>query len=518
MMDASVTLVLPDDLPSPLYSLEDIPDVDSLMVPDEGCIDSFTNPSGSQEEQESSEKVLDNLCLPCKVCGDKSSGFHYGVMACEGCKGFFRRSIQKKMEYKCHFTGNCPIERVNRNRCQHCRFRKCLAVGMSKESVRIGRYSKRVKQNNLDEIRKMTARPETSEEKEARERHEMEMYTVSQTILQAREVTCLYNKTMVNTLISRRKELMERLKSGGKPIIPASYTSDLTEEQRRDPKVYAWKAFLEAISPCVRRIVEFAKCLPGFMKLPQCDQMQLLKQTYFEVWLIQVNPLASAVDGSIILGEQVLFDAGLIADMAEENLWRHVLEFTTAIAQLNLTDMETALFMASTIMNSDRAGLHQREELGKQSELFLECLRRELARKDPQDSKRFFKLVMKMQLLRSVSVLQMESLLRFFMEHPTVPVPPLLQELNDNVMETPKVDIYSACTGVFNQSNANGGKRPRDIWDQLPLTKLTKGNGIFQPPKSVCGVPTNLSHATPKEEKADPLSCASANSLPVQPR
>ena len=48
-------------------------------------------------------------------------------------QGFFRRSIQKKIDYKCHFNANCPIERVNRNRCQHCRFKKCLAVGMSKE-------------------------------------------------------------------------------------------------------------------------------------------------------------------------------------------------------------------------------------------------------------------------------------------------------------------------------------------------------------------------------------------------
>lgn len=30
----------------------------------------------------------------CAVCSDYASGYHYGVWSCEGCKAFFKRSIQ----------------------------------------------------------------------------------------------------------------------------------------------------------------------------------------------------------------------------------------------------------------------------------------------------------------------------------------------------------------------------------------------------------------------------------------
>ncbi|KAM9672981.1 retinoic acid receptor gamma isoform 3-T3 [Trichechus inunguis] len=80
---------------------------------------------------------------PCFVCNDKSSGYHYGVSSCEGCKGFFRRSIQKNMVYTCHRDKNCIINKVTRNRCQYCRLQKCFEVGMSKEAVRNDRNKKK---------------------------------------------------------------------------------------------------------------------------------------------------------------------------------------------------------------------------------------------------------------------------------------------------------------------------------------------------------------------------------------
>ncbi|KAL0117316.1 hypothetical protein PUN28_010278 [Cardiocondyla obscurior] len=77
---------------------------------------------------------FDGTTVLCRVCGDKASGFHYGVHSCEGCKGFFRRSIQQKIQYRpCTKNQQCSILRINRNRCQYCRLKKCIAVGMSRD-------------------------------------------------------------------------------------------------------------------------------------------------------------------------------------------------------------------------------------------------------------------------------------------------------------------------------------------------------------------------------------------------
>nr|XP_034306943.1 retinoic acid receptor gamma-like isoform X1 [Crassostrea gigas] len=86
----------------------------------------------------------------CKVCGDESSGFHYGVDSCEGCKGFFRRCITQGMTHKCSNEEKCEITPFTRNSCQYCRLKKCFAVGMSREASRLGRRPKRLKDPSSD--------------------------------------------------------------------------------------------------------------------------------------------------------------------------------------------------------------------------------------------------------------------------------------------------------------------------------------------------------------------------------
>ncbi|CAG5093724.1 Similar to Nr2c2: Nuclear receptor subfamily 2 group C member 2 (Mus musculus) [Cotesia congregata] len=66
----------------------------------------------------------------CVVCGDRASGRHYGAISCEGCKGFFKRSIRKQLGYQCRGSKSCEVTKHHRNRCQYCRLQKCLAMGM----------------------------------------------------------------------------------------------------------------------------------------------------------------------------------------------------------------------------------------------------------------------------------------------------------------------------------------------------------------------------------------------------
>ena len=93
------------------------------------------NTQSTPTNQSSSEKQPQHI--ECVVCGDKSSGKHYGQFTCEGCKSFFKRSVRRNLTYTCRANRNCPIDQHHRNQCQYCRLKKCLKVGMRREGIGI---------------------------------------------------------------------------------------------------------------------------------------------------------------------------------------------------------------------------------------------------------------------------------------------------------------------------------------------------------------------------------------------
>ncbi|KAJ8944639.1 hypothetical protein NQ318_004729 [Aromia moschata] len=80
------------------------------------CSSTASSPGGAPVEHSSASKgpTPPSPSQLCAVCGDTAACQHYGVRT-----------------YKA-----CPVDKRRRNRCQFCRFQKCLAVGMVKEVVR----------------------------------------------------------------------------------------------------------------------------------------------------------------------------------------------------------------------------------------------------------------------------------------------------------------------------------------------------------------------------------------------
>ncbi|CAH8649238.1 unnamed protein product [Heterobilharzia americana] len=83
--------------------------------------------------------------IPCRVCSGPSSGFHFGALTCEGCKGFFRRTVLSNVRLECLGNNDCPITPANRNICWHV-----------KNRYRIGRQPNAIKYYCAREISQLT--------------------------------------------------------------------------------------------------------------------------------------------------------------------------------------------------------------------------------------------------------------------------------------------------------------------------------------------------------------------------
>ncbi|KAM6977351.1 retinoic acid receptor gamma-A isoform 2-T2 [Aplochiton taeniatus] len=331
---------------------------------------------------------------PCFVCQDKSSGYHYGVSSCEGCKGFFRRSIQKNMVYTCHRDKNCQINKVTRNRCQYCRLQKCFEVGMSKEAVRNDRNKKK------KDVKEEMVLPES--------------YELSGEL-----------EELVNKVSKAHQDTFPTLVQLGK------YTTNSSSDHRVQLDLGLWDKFSELSTKCIIKIVEFAKRLPGFTTLTIADQITLLKSACLDILMLRICTRYTPEQDTMTFSDGLTLNRTQMHNAGFGPLTDLVFAFAGQLLPLEMDDTETGLLSAICLICGDRMDLEEPQKVDKLQEPLLEALKIYARRRRPNKPHMFPRMLMKVTDLRGISTKGAERAITLKMEIPG-PMPPLIREMLEN--------------------------------------------------------------------------------------
>ncbi|XP_073486351.1 retinoic acid receptor beta isoform X1 [Aquarana catesbeiana] len=381
-------------LPLPaLHGFQGHPPTSSCSTPSPATIETQSTSSEELVPSPPSPPPPPRVYKPCFVCQDKSSGYHYGVSACEGCKGFFRRSIQKNMVYTCHREKNCVINKVTRNRCQYCRLQRCFEVGMSKESVR----------NDRNKKKKEPLKQE-----------------------------CIENYEMTAEL----DDLTEKIRKAHQETFPSlcqlgKYTTNSSADHRVRLDLGLWDKFSELATKCIIKIVEFAKRLPGFTSLTIADQITLLKAACLDILILRICTRYTPEQDTMTFSDGLTLNRTQMHNAGFGPLTDLVFTFANQLLPLDMDDTETGLLSAICLICEDRQDLEEPAKVDKLQEPLLEALKIYIRKRRPNKPHMFPKILMKITDLRSISAKGAERVITLKLEIPGS-MPPLIQEMLEN--------------------------------------------------------------------------------------
>lgn len=311
----------------------------------------------------------DELCV---VCGDKASGYHYNALTCEGCKGFFRRSVTKKAVYHCKSGGGCEMDMYMRRKCQDCRLRKCRAVGMLAECL-------------LTEVQCQSKRLRKGGKGRGQEEEEN---TDSRKVSSTSRIP---GQVLSTSLTREQKYIVDRMVEAHR-LYKAQDSSHC--------RLFEWpcteegEGFSDVVSPHLQRLLQFARTVPGFDLLDFSDQCSLLSVSSLEVmFLLSAQQFSHSTSPSPASALQIfsmsthnwlrnveskenIHSRTLVSSGGSEDLLGPVLNFFHSMVTLRVTEAEYTLLTATALLCSDRASLQAASCVEKMQELILDLLSR----------------------------------------------------------------------------------------------------------------------------------------------
>ncbi|XP_034784146.2 estrogen receptor beta isoform X2 [Acipenser ruthenus] len=262
----------------------------------------------------------------CAVCNDFASGYHYGVWSCEGCKAFFKRSIQGHNDYICPATNQCTIDKNRRKSCQACRLRKCYEVGMMKCGTRRERSNYRIVRHRR--LSQGQVQPSSKASK-----------TNESGLLQTRRIhfTSLSPEMLMSSVIEAEPPEIYLMSYLMKPFTEATVMTSLTTLADKE-LVY---------------MVSWAKKIPGFVELGVYDQVCLLECCWLEVLMVGLMWRSINHPGNLVFASDLILnrdDGNCVEGLVE--VFDMLLAITSKFRELNLQREEYLCLKVMLLLNS----------------------------------------------------------------------------------------------------------------------------------------------------------------------
>uniref|UniRef100_A0A0D9S3D0 Nuclear receptor subfamily 1 group I member 3 n=1 Tax=Chlorocebus sabaeus TaxID=60711 RepID=A0A0D9S3D0_CHLSB len=313
----------------------------------------------------------------CVVCGDQATGYHFNALTCEGCKGFFRRTVSKNIGPTCPFAGSCEVSKIQRRHCPACRLQKCLDAGMRKDMILSAEALALRRAKQAQRRAQQTPMQLSNEQEELIQTllgaHTRHMGTMFEQFVQFRPPAHLFiHHQSLPTLA---------------PVLPlVTHFADIN-------------TFM------VQQVIKFTKDLPVFRSLPIEDQISLLKGAAVEICHIVLNTTFCLQTQNFLCGplRYTIEDAAHVGFQVE--FLELLFHFHGTLRKLQLQEPEYVLLAAMALFSPDRPGVTQRHEIDQLQEEMALTLQSYIKgqQQRPRDRFLYAKLLGLLAELRSIN-------------------------------------------------------------------------------------------------------------------
>jgi len=350
----------------------------------------------------------ESIYVECPICGEMTQNIHhYGGVACDSCKAFFRRTVvnpSKKSE-RCRIGNRkCILKKERRNNCPFCRFQLCVQTGMKPYMIKPRRSQMKVSISVIKEtsrFERMSLRIELTEDEKIEQILMYHQYILTQTagvnlmIIPAKFLPIVEERLQEGASCSERNE--ETLAIAQLELHFLKAKLNLIENQRKNgqkwllPNNSGSLLFTETQEIILEMIIIFLKECKFFQALTwECTSRLLRKNiTEITVLLLLMSYDRAKEKFRWRLSDSsapVEADRGELTKFFSADIAADIFEFVTSFSQLEIPGHVLMVLILICLYSRDGMLMKKQEKIDSARNFYQQLLYRFIKGTNPEDA------------------------------------------------------------------------------------------------------------------------------------